>query len=113
MTRYLGNLTYNNATIAISTTTSGAIDLQGLALCQIVMPSAFTGASITFTSSHNDGTYQALYNSSNTQLSITVGTSRTYNINPADFAGVRYLKIVSASSEAAARTIGLITREAC
>jgi len=77
------------------------------------MPAAFTGAAITIQSSHNDGTYQALYNTGNTALSITVGTSRTYNIAPIDFAGVRFLKIVSGSAEGAARTIGLITREAC
>src|SRR3990167_3412769 len=113
MTKYLGNLTKNNCVIAISTTTSAAVDLQGLVICQLIIPSAFTGTAITFESSPDDGTYQALYNSSNTQLSITVGTSRTYNINPADFAGCRFLKIFSNDTETAARTIQIMTREAC
>lgn len=112
MTRYLGNLTYNEVTIANGQTTSGAIDLQGLVICQIIMPAAFTSASISFTSSHNDGTYQPLYNTANTALSITIGTSRTYNIAPSDFAGCRFLKIVSAGAEGGSRTIGIITREA-
>lgn len=112
MTMYLGNLTSYNATIAISTTTSGAVDLQGQALCAIQMPSAFTGASITFQGSVDGSTYQAIYNSSNTQYSITVSASRTYAINPTDFAGFRYIKIVSASSEAAARSIVLGCRSA-
>lgn len=111
MTKYLGNLTYNTVTIASSGTTSGAIDLQGLALCQIQMPSAFTGTAITFQSSHDGTTYNALYNSANTQLSITIGTDRYYNIAAYDFAGCRYLKIVSNASEGASRTIGLVTRE--
>lgn len=105
------NLRKSVATIASSATTSDAIDLEGLCLVQIQMPAAFTGASITFTSSHDGVTYQSLYNSSNTQYSITVAASRNYNIAPSDFAGCRFLKIVSASSEAASRSIGLIARE--
>lgn len=113
MTRYLGNLTYNIVTIANGATTSGAIDLQGLVLCQIQIPSAFTGAAITFSSCNDEtGTYQVLYNTANTALSITVGTSRSYNIAPIDFAGCRFLKIISGSSEGSSRTIGLVTREA-
>lgn len=112
MTRYLGNLTYNEVTIASGQTVSGAIDLQGLVLVQIIMPAAFTGTAITFQSSINDVTYQALYNSSNSQMSITVAASRNYNIAPVDFAGCRYLKLVSGSAEGAGRTIGLVTREA-
>lgn len=112
MTRYLGNLTYNEVSIANGQTVSGAIDLQGLVICQIIMPSAFTGTAITFQSSINDGTYQALYNSANTQMSITVATSRSYNIAPTDFAGCRFLKLVSGSAEGGSRTIGIVTREA-
>lgn len=111
MTRYLGNLTVNYVTIASGQTTSGAIDLQGLCLCQVIVPAAFTGASISFSSSPNDSTYQALYNASNTLLSLTVTQGRSYNISPQDFAGCRYLKLVSASAEGADRVIGLVTRE--
>lgn len=112
MTQYLGNFTYSEVTISNGQTVSNAVDLKGQVIVQIIMPSAFTGTAITFQSSHNDGTYQALYNSSNTQLSITIGTSRTYNINPSDFAGCRYFKVVSGSAEGAARVIGIVTREA-
>jgi len=112
MTRYLGNLTLNFVTIAQSGTTSGAIDLQGLVLCQIILPAAFTGTGITFSSSWDDVTYQVLYNSSNAALSLTVTQGRNYNLAPQDFAGCRYLKVISGSSEAAARSVGLITREA-
>lgn len=113
MTQYLGNLTYNTVTIASSGTTSGAIDLQGLVLCQIQMPAAFTGTSITFQSSHDGTTYQALYDTSGNQLAVTVSTDRYINIAPTDFAGCRYLKIVSGSTEGGDRIIGLVTREAC
>lgn len=112
MTRYLGNLTTNNIVIASGQTVSAALDLQGLALTAIQIPAAFTGASITFQGSFDNSTFQAIYNTSNTAYSITVGTSRTYAINPADFAGFRYIKIVSASAEGAERTIVVSSREA-
>jgi len=112
MTRYLGNLTTNDVSIASGQTASGALDLQGLALTAIQMPSAFTGTSITFQGSFDGATYQDIYNTANTQYSITVAASRTYAINPSDFAGFRYIKIVSGSSEGAARTIVVSSREA-
>ncbi len=111
MTKYLGNLTYNVATIASGQTASGAIDLQGLLLCQLIMPSALTGTSISFQSSHDNVTFNDVYNDTNTQITITVAVDRTYNIDPKDFAGVRYLKIVSNASEGADRSIGVMTRE--
>lgn len=114
MTQYKGNLTYNEVTIANGGTASTVIDLQGLVLVQIIMPAALTGTSITFQScpTSSGGTFQTLYNSSNTAMSITVAASRSYNIAPVDFAGVRFLKVVSGSAEGAQRTIGLVTREA-
>lgn len=112
MTRYLGNLTLNSVTIASSGTTSGAIDLQGLVLCQIIMPAAFTGTGLTFSSSWDDVTYQVLYNSSNSALSLTVTASRNYDLAPQDFCGCRFLKLISGSTELGNRVIGLVTREA-
>ncbi len=111
MTQYLGNLTYNVATIASSGTTSNAIDLQGLLVVQFIMPSALTGTSISFQSSYDNVTFQDVYNDQNAQISITVSVNRTYNIEPVDFAGCRYLKIISNASEGAERSIGVVTRE--
>lgn len=112
MTKYLGNLTTNNITIASGQTVSGGLDLQGLALTAIQMPAAFTGTAITFQGSFDDSTYQAIYNTANSAYSITVSASRTYAINPADFAGFRYIKIVSNGAEGAARTIVVSSRDA-
>ena len=111
MSMYLGNYTSRTPVISNGTTTSNAVDLLGQVLVQIQIPAAFTGTAISFQSSHDDTTYQALYNDSNTQLSITVGAGRNYNIAPTDFAGCRYLKIVSNASEGSDRSIRLILRE--
>lgn len=113
MTQYLGNFTNkHNLVITSGQTVSNATDLQGQALGALYIPAAFTGASITFQGSYDNTTFMAIYNTANTAYSITVGTSRAYAINLADFAGFRYLKIVSASAEGADRTIILTTREA-
>lgn len=111
MTAYLGNFTSNSVTITSGQTVSAAIDLLGQVLCQIQIPAAFTGTTLTFQSSHDDSTYQALYNSGNIALSITVAAGRNYNIAPPDFAGCRFLKLVSGSAEGADRAIRLITRQ--
>lgn len=104
--------TTGNAVIPSGSTTSNAVDL-GVSepdggLVGFVMPATFTGASITFQVSVDDNTYQALYNSSNTQISITVSASRTYGFVTdvrSVFAGWRFVKFISASSEGGARTI--------
>jgi hypothetical protein len=98
------------ATIAISTTTSGAIDMGGMNLVGLIMPAAMTGTSMTFQGSVDGTNYFDLYDSSGTQLSITIAASRFILLVPADFAAVRYLKLVSGSSEAAERSINLVHR---
>lgn len=94
-----------SVTIANGQTASSAISGGGMVLCGINIPAAFTGTTITFTvSSSLAGTYNPLYNSSG-QVSYTVAPSRYVAIVPQDFAGVAFFKIVSGSSEGAARTL--------
>ena len=100
---------FKKVTIANGTTTSEAINSAGYALFGLVMPSAFTGASVTFTTSHDGTTYQALYDTTNTQVSLTVAASRNYDL-PTSLASWPYFKIVSASSEGAARTLYIVKK---
>lgn len=82
-------------------------------LAGFVMPAAFTGASVTFQVSLDDSTYQALYDSANSQISITVSASRTYALKQDVRSALQpwpYVKIVSASAEGGARTIPAIYR---
>lgn len=104
------NFDTNVVTIPISTSTSTSIDLSSNGFVGFITPAALTGTAFTFTGSIDDSTFTAIYNSSNTAYSITVGTSRYYMLNPADFLGCRYVRIVSNGTEAAARTITVITR---
>lgn len=100
----------NVVTISNGGTTSTAIDLSSLGFVGFILPSAFTGTAITFTGSIDNSTFTALYNSSNSAYSITVAASRYYMLNPADFMGSRYIKLVSNATEGGARTISVITR---
>lgn len=102
----------NTVTISSGQTASGALDLRGRAFVGFIMPAAFTGSSVTFQGSADGTNFYALYNSDNTQFSITVSTSRYYCLNPADFLGMQQLKIVSGSAEGADRDITIVTRSA-
>lgn len=100
----------NAVTIAINASTSSSLDLGANGFVGFIIPSAFTGTAVTFTGSIDDSTFTALYNADNSAFSITVSASRYYCLNPADFLGMRYVRLVSNGSEAAARTITVITR---
>lgn len=111
----IGQLHYGTVTIANGATTSGAIETKAgndMALVGIITPAALTGVAFTFTACHTDsaGTFNTVYNTAGTAYSVTVGTSRFIAIDPVDFAGVSFLKVVSGSAEGAARSIVLVFR---
>jgi len=107
MTGYL----YLTATIASSGTTSDEIDLSDSTLCGIIIPSAITGATMTVTASPTSGgTFSTVYKDG-ADLSFTIAASKYVVMQPADFAGCKYIKLVSASSEGAERSITVVTRK--
>lgn len=107
MANTLYGSTKQTASIASGGTTSQPIGLQGNRLLAIQTPAALTGTALTFLASFDDETYAPLYNSSGA-VSVTVAASRYIAVEPADFAGVEYLKVVSGSAEGAARSITLV-----
>lgn len=107
----LSNFVISRATILSGATVSDAIDLIGRGCLVIYLPATFTGATITFQGSYDNVTFLALYNTSNTQMSMTVTQNRAYVLSPEDLVGIRYLKLVSGSAEGADRTITLVTRQ--
>lgn len=101
----LGQVVYPVVAIPINSTTSGAITTSGMSLVGCLMPSAFTGATISFTASATlTGTYEELDNSSG-KVTYTVTQGKYISINPTDFYGVQFFKIVSASTEGTARNL--------
>lgn len=100
-------------TIANSTTVSAAVDLAGTTLHGLILPAALTGVAMTFQMSDTlAGTYVAVQNLSGASHSVTVAASKFVPVDPNIFAGIRFLKLVSGSAEAADRTIILSTRAA-
>lgn len=100
----IGQIVTNSVAIASSGTTSAAISTNGLSLVGLLFPT-ITSTAVTFTvSSTVGGTYVPLYNASGA-VSYTIASGRWVSINPADFAGVQFFKIVMGTSEGSARTI--------
>lgn len=98
------------ATIANGQTISDAISSLGKTLVGLITPAAFTGTIITFQISMDGTTYKTFYNSAGAIATVTVGVDRHIGLVPADFAGARFFKLVSGSSEAAEREITVILR---
>ena len=102
--------TFNPAVAAVIANTeqeSSAINLAGRNFCGIYLPAAFTGTALTFLASDAiDGDYLPIkVTTSGTALSYTVAQGNYVAVNPQDFLGVNFLKVVSGSAQAAERTI--------
>lgn len=103
----LGQLVQVPTTIASGGTTSPAISSEGIPLAGIQLPASFTGTSISFTvATTASGTYQELDNASG-KVSYTVSGGKYIAINPVDFYGVLFFKVVSNGTEAADRALTL------
>ena len=95
------------ATIAISTTDSDAINLQGTTIAGIYIPSVFTGTAISFKASY-DGINYFNISDGTAIVSATVTGGQYIALSPIVFYGVRELKIVSNAAEAAERILTVI-----
>lgn len=99
--------------IADGATTSNAVDLLGTSLLAFITDAALNATDFSFTVSNNfAGTYLPLKNmkDGNTLTSV-VSPLGWYATNCADFASVRFLKIVSGTAQSgAATTIKLVNR---
>jgi len=102
------------ADIASGGTTSQALRLGGKMIVGLIMPAAFTGATITFTVCDTaTGTFVALYDSDGTQVSVAVAASRALGLSGAEadaIAPFPYVKLVSGSAEGAARAVLVLTK---
>jgi hypothetical protein len=101
----VGQVVYPSIVIPSPSPTSSAMPTSGMSLVGCQLPATVTSTAMTFqVSSSLTGTYEALYNSAG-QVSYTIASGRFIAINPTDFYGVQFYKIVFGSSEAANRTL--------
>jgi hypothetical protein len=97
-------------TVATNATTTPEIDLGGTELVGFQLPAAFTSTTITFlVSTVSGGTYQIMKDGAGNTVSKTVAQGQYIAVDPTLFRGVRFVKLVSGSSEAADRQITLIS----
>ena len=101
----LGQVVTNPLPIPSGQPTGGPITTNGMSPVGILFPASLTSTTMTFTVATTlAGTYMPLYNASGA-VSYTIAASRYVAINPADFYGVQFIKVILGSDEAAARTI--------
>lgn len=102
----------SSAVIASSGTVSSAVDLGDMTLTGLIVP-IMTGTALTFQVSIDGTNYYVLHDYSKAAFTVTVdGTARAFYLLPTTFAGWRYVKVVSGSTEGAERTITLISVQA-
>lgn len=107
-----GKIRYLTQTLTITsgTQTSPTINLRGGGMVGLILPAALTSTAMTFTGSQDGTTFSALYNTSGTQLSITVAAARIVLFSPGDFVGINYVQLVAGTAEGADRVIQAISR---
>jgi hypothetical protein len=107
----MSNTYAKTATIASGETASNVIDTKGMALAGVRFPAAFTGATVTIQYSL-DGTanMNTVNNAAGAAITFTKALNGWCAVDPYTFALVKggYIKVVSASSEAAERQIDLV-----
>jgi hypothetical protein len=80
--------------IASGQSLSPAIDLGVGRLVGITTPSNIDSATaVTFQASYDNATWNNVYDSSGVEKTLTVGVSRWIILSPADFYGMRYVKV--------------------
>lgn len=101
-------------TIANGGTTTEAFPMYHGTILGFQMPATFTGTAITFTGcATKGGTYVPVYDSDGNAVSVAVAASRGYTLSGAEadaVLGHNYIKLVSGSSEGAARSIVVTVR---
>lgn len=104
-------LQQGTVTIALQGTTSASYAVRANhCLVAFITPAALTGTAFTFQASFDAETFTNVYNAG-TEYSVSVGASRFVAVDPNVFQGAKYIKVVSGSQEAAARTIIMVTGE--
>lgn len=92
-----------------SATSASSGDLAGLTVVGVYVPASISGTTMTFTASYDGTTFFPVQNGSGANSTITISASIYVPFDPAVFAGVRYLKLVSNATETS-KTFVLATR---
>ncbi len=99
--------------IANGAATSSAADTGGGVLAGFYAPASMTGATVSFTGSiDGGGTYVPIRDNTGTLITVTLNAAASfYSIRSVLPFGLDFVKVVSASNEAAERTLTLIFQQ--
>lgn len=104
---------YGTVTIASAASLSGSLSLNGKGLVRIIMPAAWTAATLTFQESVDNSTFGDKFDDLGDEYEIDAVASRAILIDADDFRNVRWLKVRSGTTgtpvvQGAARTLVLV-----
>lgn len=105
-----------SVTIASGASLSAAVAFGDHVPIGIVMPAAWTAASLTFQISADGGTtFVGLYDTSGNEVTYTVSTDRYIPLDPNVWIGINHIKIrsgtaASAVNQGAARVLTMVSR---
>lgn len=101
-----------DVTIANGGTISGEANLANGTACGLYIDSAFTGTTITFQACYQVGqTYAAVKDGAGANYSVTVAPGQYIPLDYTKFLGIACLRVVSGSTEAAARLVKIATKQ--
>jgi|SRR5947209_2555294 len=89
------------ATITNGTSLSGAIAFSGRAFAGLLMPAAWTAATLTFQGSVDGTNFYDLYDTGGNEVTFTVAASHFVAGDPSSFVGLSHIKLRSGTGGAA------------
>lgn len=110
---YLLKLSFDqNVTISTGVSVSSIANSRGQSVVGLIIPSTFSGTSLTLVSSTSStGTFYDMKNSSGDLLTITFNGQGWYQLNPTDLTSTQFVKFVSNTTQSGSDCeITLITR---
>lgn len=92
---------------------SDDLDLGAYRLVGLSIPATFEPTTVSFLSSFDGATWNPVFDASGAEVTATVGVNRRVVLNPANFYGIRWVRIrggtaASPTTVAADRTVRLI-----
>lgn len=94
-------LASESAVIASGASISPSVNLGGLRLFGLVLPAAFTAASLTFQVSFDNGvSWMNMYDASGSEVCVTASTSRYIALDPSLYSAVCMIRLRSGTASA-------------
>lgn len=95
-------VSFVTATIADTATKTEAIDLGNTTICGVFIPAGFEGVALSFEASADGATFVEVQDGAGAAVAKVVAAGKYVRLDAADFAGIRWLKLVADAQTGAA-----------